>query len=211
MAAPGFGAGDERGELEAVAVDFGDATQVFNVGAASVGAYGNPAGIEEAARRWGSVPLADLAAPAAAHARAGVPTNAAQAYISAILEGIVHERMLREGEPFVDAELAETIERLGATARRPSTRGDIAAAVVAELEPRGGVLTAEDLARYEPVARDPARASLPRPRDPHQPAAERRRDAAGDGDGAAGAPYGRGAGRGRAGSRDGGRAEAAHA
>ena len=159
VAAPGFGAGDVRGELEAVAVDFGDATQVFNVGAASVGTYGTPAGIEEAARRWGSMPLADLAAPAAAHARAGVPTNAAQAYISAILEGIVHERVLREGEPFADPELAETIERLGSDGAAPFYSGDIAAAVVAELEPRGGVLTADDLARYEPVARDPARAT----------------------------------------------------
>src|SRR5256885_7748220 len=61
VAAPGFGAGGTPGELEAVSVDFGDATQVFNVGAASVGTYGNPAGIEEAARRWGTLPLSELA------------------------------------------------------------------------------------------------------------------------------------------------------
>ena len=159
VAAPGFGAAGEPSELVAVEVSFGDATQVFNVGAAAVGTYGNPAGIEEAARRWGTAPLRELAAPAAAHARAGVPTNAAQAYINAILEGIVHERMLREGEPFRDPELAETIERLGAEGAAPFYTGDIAAAVIAELEPRGGVLTREDLARYEPVAREPRRAS----------------------------------------------------
>jgi gamma-glutamyltranspeptidase / glutathione hydrolase len=159
VAAPGYGASASPGELEAVEVSFGDATQVFNVGAASVGTYGNPAGIEAASRRWGTVPLAQLAAPAAAHARDGVPTNAQQAYINAILERIVGERMLREGEPFADPELAETIERLGADGAAPFYTGDIAAAVVAELEPRGGVLTAEDLARYEPVARDPVRVS----------------------------------------------------
>jgi gamma-glutamyltranspeptidase / glutathione hydrolase len=159
VAAPGFGATRPPGELEAVAVDFGDATQVFNVGAAAVGTYGNPAGIEEAARRWGTTALSELAAPAAAHARAGVPTNAVQGYINEILEGIVHERMLREGERFCDPELADTIERLGAEGAAPFYTGDIAAAVVAELEPRGGVLTAEDLARYEPVAREPRRAS----------------------------------------------------
>jgi gamma-glutamyltranspeptidase/glutathione hydrolase len=159
VAAPGFGTTGPPAELEAVEVSFGDATQVFNVGAASVGAYGNPAGVEEAARRWGTVPLADLAAPAAAHARAGVPTNAVQGYINAILEGIVGERMLREGEPFRDQELADTIERLGAEGAAPFYIGDIAAAVVAELEPRGGVLTAEDLARYEAVARAPVRVS----------------------------------------------------
>ncbi len=159
VAAPGFGAGREPCELEAVEVSFGDATQVFNVGAASVGTYGNPAGIEAAARRWGTAPLADLAAPAAAHARAGVPVNAQQAYIYSILERIVRERLLRQGEPFQDAELADTIERLGADGAAPFYTGDIAAAVVAELEPRGGVLTADDLARYEPVARDPVRVS----------------------------------------------------
>jgi gamma-glutamyltranspeptidase / glutathione hydrolase len=159
VAAPGFGTTGPPAELEAVEVSFGDATQVFNVGAASVGAYGNPAGVEEAARRWGTVPLADLAAPAAAHARAGVPTNAVQGYINAILEGIVRERMLREGEPFRDPELADTIERLGAEGAAPFYTGDIAVAVVAELEPRGGVLTAEDLARYEAIARAPVRVS----------------------------------------------------
>jgi gamma-glutamyltranspeptidase / glutathione hydrolase len=159
IAAPGFGASGTPGPLEAVEVSFGDATQVFNCGAAAVGTYGNPAGIEEAARRWGTVALSELAAPAARHAREGVPTNTAQAYINAILEGIVHERMLREGEPFRDAELADTIERLGTEGAAPFYTGDIAAAAIAELEPRGGVLTAEDLARYEPVAREPSRVS----------------------------------------------------
>jgi gamma-glutamyltranspeptidase/glutathione hydrolase len=159
VAAPGFGATGAPAELVAVEVSFGDATQVFNVGAASVGTYGNPAGIEEAARRWGTVPLADLAAPAAAHARDGVPMNAQQAYIYSILEGIVHERLLREGELFQDPDLGDTIERLGAEGAAPFYTGDIAAAVVAELEPRGGVLTAEDLARYEAVAREPVRVS----------------------------------------------------
>jgi gamma-glutamyltranspeptidase/glutathione hydrolase len=159
VAAPGFDAGDHHCDLEAVEVSFGDATQVFNVGAASVGTYGNPAGIEEAARRWGTVPLAELAKPAAEHARDGVPLNAQQAYIYSILEGIVRERLLREGELFRDAELADTIERLGSEGAAPFYTGDIAAAVVAELEPRGGFLTTEDLARYEAVARDPVRVS----------------------------------------------------
>src|SRR5437763_1551035 len=159
VAAPGYGGRDEPGELEAVEVSFGDATQVFNVGAASAGTYGTPAGIEEAARRWGTVSLVELAAPAARHAREGVPLNAAQGYIYAILEGIVRERLLREGEPFADPEPAETLERLGADGAAPFYTGDIAAAVVAELEPRGGQLTREDLERYEAVAREPERVS----------------------------------------------------
>jgi gamma-glutamyltranspeptidase/glutathione hydrolase len=165
VAAPGFGAQRDPAPLTPVRVSFGDAEQVFNVGASSCGTYGNPAGIEEAARRWGTIPLADLAAPAAAHARTGVTLNAQQAYIFEILVGILAGaerfapggRPLREGDLFRDEELADTIERLGAEGAAPFYSGDIAAAVIAELEPRGGVLTIADLERYEAVPREPVR------------------------------------------------------
>src|SRR5205814_1408751 len=90
VAAPGCEAGaGERAPLVAVDVDFGGAVQVFNIGAASCGTYGTPAGIEAAAQRYGSVPLADLAAPAAALARRGVAVNLEQAYVFAILAPII--------------------------------------------------------------------------------------------------------------------------
>ena len=81
----------KRAPLTAVDVSFGDAMQVFNVGPSSVGCYGVPAGVEAAAARFGTMPLADLAAPAAELARRGVPLNAQQAYIFDILGGIVTE------------------------------------------------------------------------------------------------------------------------
>ena len=62
----------ERAPLVPVDVSFGDAVQVFNIGASSCGAYGTPAGIWAAAERYGTMPLAELAAPAAALARGGV-------------------------------------------------------------------------------------------------------------------------------------------
>src|SRR6476620_3661184 len=61
ISAPSHG---ERSQLMPVTVSFGEAVQVFNVGASSCGVYGNPAGLDAAAKRWGTVPLADLAAPA---------------------------------------------------------------------------------------------------------------------------------------------------
>src|SRR6202035_1491575 len=51
-------------ELRGIDVSFGDAAQVFHIGAASCGVYGTPAGVCEAVRRWGTVSLQDLAAPA---------------------------------------------------------------------------------------------------------------------------------------------------
>src|SRR5947199_10371911 len=52
--APGRAAeGQQRAELIPITISFGDAVQVFNIGAASVGAYGGPAGIRAAATRSG--------------------------------------------------------------------------------------------------------------------------------------------------------------
>src|SRR6185369_12083805 len=87
--APGRGANlSARAPLIAVDVSFGDAVQVFHIGAASCGTYGTPAGICAAAERFGTVPLSELAAPAAALARDGVRINEVQAYLFEILEPI---------------------------------------------------------------------------------------------------------------------------
>ena len=78
-----------RSELIPISVSFGDAVQVFNIGAASVGCYGLPAGLCAASERFGVVPLAELVTPAAELARNGVELNAQQAYIVEILDDIV--------------------------------------------------------------------------------------------------------------------------
>jgi gamma-glutamyltranspeptidase / glutathione hydrolase len=170
--APGRGADPaRRADLVPAEVSFGDAVQVFNCGAASCGTYGSPAGLAAALERWGSLDAAALAAPAAALAREGVPLNAAQAYVFEILEPILVStaesraefapggRALREGDVFRSDELAETIERFGSEGAAPFYSGDLADAVVAWLDARGGQLTKADLATYEPVARTPVRAS----------------------------------------------------
>lgn len=158
--APGR-AGRERGaELQPVSVDFGDTTQVFNIGPASVGAYGTPAGIAHAHGRWGSVPLADLAAPAAAAARSGVVLNAGQTYVLELLAGLVRSspeasalfapagRLLAEGERWIDEELGTALERFGAEGAEPFYRGDLAERIAGWVCERGGILGAEDLAAY---------------------------------------------------------------
>jgi gamma-glutamyltranspeptidase/glutathione hydrolase len=158
-----------RAALVPVDVDFGGARQVFNAGPAAAGTYGTPAGLAEATRRFGTLPLADLAEPAAALARAGVPFNAEQAHVAAILGGIVTltpeasalfapgGRPLGEGERFRSEELAECIELLGREGAEPFYRGAVAAAVADWLEPRGGMVTRTDLAAYEARAREPLR------------------------------------------------------
>jgi gamma-glutamyltranspeptidase/glutathione hydrolase len=163
-----LGDGSEA-ELHAIDVSFGDAEQVFHVGPASCGVYGTPAGVCEAARRWGSIPLSELAAPAAALAREGVPLNHAQAYVAQILADLLTStrevaalwapegRVLREGEVMRDPDLGDALELLGAEGHTPFYSGGVAGLVIAWLSERGSSLAAEDLGGYRAVDREPVR------------------------------------------------------
>ncbi|WP_026911422.1 gamma-glutamyltransferase [Patulibacter minatonensis] len=155
--------------LHAVEVDFGDAHQVFHVGGASVAAFGLLDGLVRLHERWGRLPLADLAAPAAAMAREGVVLNRQQAFVADLLHGILvsspesaalwapGDLLLREGDLLRDPELGDTIERLGAEGVAPLRDGDLAAACVDWAARHGGVLTRADLAGYRAVERAPIR------------------------------------------------------
>jgi len=158
-------------ELRGIDVSFGDAAQVFHIGPASCGVYGTPAGVCEAARRWGTMALEELAAPAAKLARDGVVLNAGQAYVAEILADLLTStpesaalwapggRLLREGELLLNPELADALLRLARDGAEPFYRGDIAAAVCEWLAGCGGSLRASDLASYEAVEREPVRMS----------------------------------------------------
>lgn len=154
-------------ELEAVDVSFGDAVQVFYIGPASCGVYGTPAGICAAAAHWGTIGLADLAAPAVALAREGVCLNASQAYVVEILGDLLCSTpecsalwapegpLLREGQVLRNADLAGALERLGGEGAEPFYRGDIAEAVCAWLSERGGSVDRRALAAYRAIEREP--------------------------------------------------------
>jgi gamma-glutamyltranspeptidase/glutathione hydrolase len=171
VAAPGADGTPNRSELVPIRIDFTEeSSQVFHIGNASVGVPGTPAGLEEAARRFGTVPLADLAAPAAALARDGLVLNEGQAYFVAILAPILTQyeecaaiyapggELLRAGDVFRFAELGDAIERLGAEGAAPFYTGEIGAALSDWVLERGGTLGRADLAAYEPIVREPVRA-----------------------------------------------------
>jgi gamma-glutamyltranspeptidase/glutathione hydrolase len=166
--APGRGADPAaRAELIPITISFGDAVQVFNIGAASVGSYGTPAGICEASARFGRIPLTDLVRPAARLARDGVVVTAQQAYLFEILTDIVLStpestamfapdgRLPGTGDTLRQPELADALERLAADGPEPFYRGDIAHAIVEWVADRGGTLTAEDLGAFRVIDRHP--------------------------------------------------------
>jgi gamma-glutamyltranspeptidase/glutathione hydrolase len=169
--APGRGLepGAPHAPLRAVAVDFGGAVQMFNIGASAAGPYGTLSGAWAAAERFGRLPPADLVAPAVAAARGGVVVNEQQAYLLEILAPITDAtpesralympegRSLRVGEVYRNPALADTLERLAAEGPAPFYTGDVAEAVCEWVAERGGLLTRADLAAYETVAREPVR------------------------------------------------------
>ncbi|MBS1678869.1 MAG: gamma-glutamyltransferase [Actinobacteria bacterium] len=171
VAAPGLDGEPRTAELAPVDVVFdAETVQTFYVGPVSCGVPGTPAGLVEALRRFGSMPLEELVAPAIRLAREGAPVNHEQAYILAILEPI-HERLpgtralyaprgrtLREGETFRFPELAEALERLAGEGATPFYRGEVAAALADFVVEHGGTLGRADLAAYAAIERPPVRA-----------------------------------------------------
>lgn len=170
VAAPDLAGEGRRSELIPVDLDFGGAVQVFNIGAASCGVPGVPAGLVAACERYGTMPLSELVRPAVRLAREGVAVGRGQAHVLTVLAPVLtHQEagaaiyapagsLLREGQLFHWPELAVALERLGADGAEPFYRGEVGAQLCEWVAERGGPLGPADLAAYGPVVREPVRA-----------------------------------------------------
>ncbi|MGE0555921.1 MAG: gamma-glutamyltransferase [Gemmatimonadales bacterium] len=127
------------------------------------------AAFEAALARHGSRPRTEIMAPAIRHAREGFP-------IHPFLYGIMYEQMehlgaveegravyfperalLSPGKLLTQPRLAEVYERLAAEGSAYYYRGAFAEAFVRKVRGAGGVITREDLERYEARWDEPAR------------------------------------------------------
>ncbi|HZT52936.1 MAG TPA: gamma-glutamyltransferase [Gaiellaceae bacterium] len=144
-----------------LAVDFGGTAQRFRTGPAAVAVPGVGLGLWEAHRRFGSLPWAELLAPAARLARRGVVLDEPRAYLHRILDPLLRHspegdalygpgRPLAAGERFAAPELAETLERLAAEGPRDLYRGETAERIAAHVP-----LSRADLTRYSVLEREP--------------------------------------------------------
>ena len=171
--APGRDGTDRSAELEPVDVHFdATTTQVFNVGPASCGIPGFPAGIAHVLERFGTMPMAELCEPAVWLARDGAPVSRQQAYLFEILAPIYTRteelrsiyapegRMLAEGETFRIPVLGDTLERFAADGPDLFYTGDIGLATADHVRGHGGTLSRADMAAYRPVEREPVAATF---------------------------------------------------
>jgi gamma-glutamyltranspeptidase/glutathione hydrolase len=152
-------------ELVGLVVDYGDSQQTFYTGPMSVAVPGAALGLWEAHARWGSVPWAELVAPAARLAREGVVLNEVQAFLHRILDPLLRYslegdalygpgRALVEGERLAMPELAETLDQIAIEGAGCLYRGELAERIAAYLP-----ITLADLERYEVIEREPLAAS----------------------------------------------------
>ncbi|MFK7959058.1 MAG: gamma-glutamyltransferase [Phycisphaerales bacterium] len=144
-------------------------------GATAVGVPGTVSGLLLALDRWGTLPRADVLAPAIAIARDGWLADASHvsaarglesrlaaapqhlddaAWIRGQLTGLGE---IQVGAPLTNAPQARVLERIAAEGASGFYAGPVAAAIVAAIAPRGGALTAEDLAAYQPRDLEPVR------------------------------------------------------
>lgn len=145
--------------------DYGGGVTMY-VGPGSVATPGIVPAFAVAAEQYAGLPWSRLVEPAVEAAR-GYPLGAAAArYLGHVADSLfaddVDARTLvvgadgsapRAGRWCANDALADTLERLAAEGPGLFAGGDVGRALVALLSQRGGLVTADDLAAYEPVVR----------------------------------------------------------
>jgi gamma-glutamyltranspeptidase/glutathione hydrolase len=137
-------------------------------GGLAVAVPGEPAGLELALERFGTMSMADVAAPAIRLASDGftVEDHLAKG-LRASKDALAADPVLAaeflhaNGEPYVAGEtlrrpgLAKSLSTFAEFGATPFYRGDIAAQIVEASRGSGGVLTKKDLMRYRVIQRSP--------------------------------------------------------
>jgi gamma-glutamyltranspeptidase/glutathione hydrolase len=139
----------------------------LTVGPGSVATPGALAAFDEAHRRFGQVPWREVVAPALASAREGfVLGQAAGYYLPFVRDSVLawdpetaatlrraDGAWVQVGEHMAITGLADTLAVIAEEGARTMYEGQLAQALAADMEERGGLVTGEDLARYEAVLR----------------------------------------------------------
>jgi gamma-glutamyltranspeptidase / glutathione hydrolase len=132
------------------------------------GVPGSVAGLAHAHARWGRLPWAELIEPARKLAAEGVTLSHDSAYALSWSKDVLGHweagrRIFlqpdgapwRPGDTLVQSDLAWTLGEIQRDGAEAFYRGAVADRIVASMQAHGGLISREDLARYQPVERAP--------------------------------------------------------
>lgn len=162
------GAADEM-DFFPVEVDFGTTQQAFYIGKGSAAVPGNVAGLLAVQRRLGRLPRRIILEPARDAARKGVRLSAIQGSLVEMLAPILTHsesgrrqfapggKLLQQGSLYRSHAFAAFLDELSRQGARFLYRGE-GARILVDWAAEGGLIVAEDLARYRVRVRRPLKA-----------------------------------------------------
>jgi len=137
----------------------------------AVGVPGTVAGMEHALKKWGTLPLSKVVAPAAELADKGFPVSETLAKILAqerknmgrwpATQAIFWKNgePLQQGDLLVQKDLAQSLRLIGEQGAKAFYEGAIAQKIAAEMAPHAGAISLADLKNYRVAEREPVRGS----------------------------------------------------
>ena len=148
----------------------GNVTDKSLIGHLAAGVPGSVAGLHEAWKKYGSLPWAALIAPAIRLAEGHVIDSARSRSIgwerdllarfpASRAQFLVSDSAPKPGTRWRQPDLARTLRLISDSGPDVFYRGQIADLIVAEMQRGGGLITKEDLRRYQAKWRDPVKLS----------------------------------------------------
>lgn len=141
-------------------------TDLSLYGQLAAGVPGTTAGMDQAYKKYGSLPWKELLQPAIDLAADGFPITAKQAkefneYQADFIKynpngaAIIRTAEWKEGDLFKQDELANTLKRIADKGRDGFYKGETANLIVAEMKRGNGIITHKDLEDYQAIWRNP--------------------------------------------------------
>lgn len=156
----------QRPDFYPIQANFGDTVQEFHIGLGSIAVPGAIAGLLHVHDRLGSLPLAQLVAPAAQHAQNGVIVNPFLAYVFELLDPILtateaaralytaNGKRLAAGDRLIMPDLAHVLACLVEQGASAFYEGAFAQQLAEDCR-LGGYLSLDDLTHYRVMERQP--------------------------------------------------------
>ncbi len=134
------------------------------LGIMAVGVPGSVAGVFETHKKFGSLPIEDIIKPVIELAKKGVQVTKKQArtikkyqplFLEANKDSILFSKQWQENDSIKYPALAQTLERILKNGYDEFYKGETAKRLVNFIQDNGGIITMEDLAKYEAKWRKP--------------------------------------------------------